>query len=200
MVTNAQGEIIVFNAKAEDLFGYNRTQVFGHKIEYLMPQRYHTIHTHHRADYMTHPSKRSMGKSKDLYAQRFLTDITERQQAEHEIKRLNDKLERQIQETETRYAQIVELAEEGIWVTDAQGNTTYTNQAMARMLGYTEAEILGHAIADFMTPGNNRFTTALTLSLNQNKVHRQEVELRTKTGSTIWAYMCRISQGDSVKR
>jgi len=214
MVTNSQGELVVFNAKAEDLFGYNRTEVLGRKIESLMPQRYHSIHPDHRADYMTHPSKRSMGKSKALYAQRrdgtefpievglstiptkngtfviaFLSDITERQQAENEIKRLNDKLERQIRETETRYAQIVELAEEGIWVTDAQGNTTYTNQAMARMLGYTETEILGHAIADFMTPGENRFTAASTLPPHQHQVHRQEVELRTKTGSTIWAYM-----------
>ncbi|MEQ9481666.1 response regulator [Coleofasciculus sp. F4-SAH-05] len=119
----------------------------------------------------------------------FLNDITERQQAENEIKRLNHKLESQIRETETRYAQIVELAEEGIWVTDAQGNTTYTNQAMARMLGYTEAEILGHAIADFLPPGDNRFTSASSIPLNQNQVHRQEVELRTKSGNTIWAYM-----------
>ena len=214
IVTNAQGEIIVFNAKAEDLFGYNRSEVFGRKIEYLMSPRYHSIHTHHRADYLTHPSKRSMGKSQDLYAKRqdgtefpievglstiqtkngtfviaFLTDITERQQAEHEIKRLNQKLESQIRETETRYAQIVELAEEGIWVTDAQGNTTYINQAMARMLGYTEVEILGHAIADFLTPGDNRFTSAASIPLHQNQVHRQEVELRTKTGNNIWAYM-----------
>jgi len=214
IVTNAQGEIIVFNAKAEELFGYNRTEVFGRKIEYLMPPRYHSIHTDHRADYLTHPSKRSMGKSQDLYAKRqdgtefpievglstiqtkhgtfviaFLTDITERQQAEHEIKRLNQKLESQIRETETRYAQIVELAEEGIWVTDVQGNTTYTNQAMARMLGYTEVEILGHAIADFLTPGDNRFTPASSIPLNPSQVHRQEVELRTKTGNNIWAYM-----------
>ncbi|MEQ8461966.1 PAS domain S-box protein [Coleofasciculus sp. E1-EBD-02] len=214
IVTNAQGEIIVFNAKAEELFGYNRSEIFGRKIEYLMPPRYHSIHTHHRADYLTHPSKRSMGKSKDLYAKRqdgtefpievglstiqtkhgtfviaFLTDITERQQAEHEIKRLNQKLESQIRETETRYAQIVELAEEGIWVTDAQGNTTYINQAMARMLGYTEVEILGHAIADFLPPGDNRFTAAASIPLHPNQVHRQEVELRTKTGNNIWAYM-----------
>ncbi|MFP4121679.1 PAS domain S-box protein [Coleofasciculus sp.] len=214
IVTNAPGEIIVFNAKAEDLFGYNRSEVFGRKIEYLMPQRYHSIHTDHRLDYLTHPSKRSMGKSQELYAKRqdgtefpievglstiqtkngtfviaFLTDITERQQAEHEIKRLNQKLESQIRETETRYAQIVELAEEGIWVTDAQGNTTYINQAMARMLGYTEVEILGHAIADFLPPGDNRFTAAASIPLHQNQVHRQEVELRTKSGNRIWAYM-----------
>ncbi len=214
IVTNAPGEIMVFNAKAEDLFGYNRTEVFGRKIEYLMPPRYHSIHTDHRLDYLTHPSKRSMGKSQDLYAKRqdgtefpievglstihtkhgtfviaFLTDITERQQAEHEIKRLNQKLESQIRETETRYAQIVELAEEGIWVTDAQGNTTYINQAMARMLGYTEVEILGHAIADFLTPEDNRFTAAASIPLHHNQVHRQEVELRTKSGNTIWAYM-----------
>ncbi|MEQ9354146.1 PAS domain S-box protein [Coleofasciculus chthonoplastes] len=214
IVTNAQGEIIVFNAKAEELFGYNRTEVFGRNIEYLMPQPDHAIPTHHRADYLTHPSKRTMVKSQELYAQRrdgtefpvevglstiktkngifvivFLNDITERQQAEHEIKRLNQKLESQIRETETRYAQIVELAEEGIWVTDAQGNTTYINQAMARMLGYTEVDMLGHAIADFIPPGDNRFTSASSIPLNQNQVHRQEVELRTKSGNTIWAYM-----------
>ncbi|MEQ9669686.1 PAS domain S-box protein [Coleofasciculus sp. G2-EDA-02] len=214
IVTKAQGEIVIFNAKAEELFGYNRTEVFGREIEYLMPQRYHFIHSDYRADYLAHPSKRAMGKSKTLSAKRrdgsefpievglstiqtqngtfvivFLTDITERQQAENEIKRLNQKLECQIRETETRYAQIVELAEEGIWVIDAQGNTTYINQAMARMLGYTEVEMLGHAIADFITPGDNYFAPPFPIQLNPSQVHRQEVQLCTKAGNKIWAYM-----------
>ncbi|WP_446402232.1 PAS domain S-box protein [Coleofasciculus sp. C1-SOL-03] len=214
MVTNAQGEIVVFNAKAEELFGYQRTEVLGQPIEYLIPPRYHSSHRSKRANYMTHPQKRVMGEIKNLSAQRrdgsefpvevglstiqtqngrfvivFLNDITERQQAENEIKRLNHQLERQIRETETRYAQIVELAEEGIWVTNAQGNTTYINQAMARMLEYTEAEILGHAIADFITPGDNYFAPSSSMPLNPSQVHRQEVQLRQKSGDTIWAYM-----------
>jgi PAS domain S-box-containing protein len=44
IVINDQGEIIVFNQKAEFLFGYERSEVLGKKIETLLPDGLHEIH------------------------------------------------------------------------------------------------------------------------------------------------------------
>lgn len=214
IVTNTQGKIVVFNAKAEDLFGYNRTEVLGKKVEVLIPERYHYLHSQDRADYQAQPSKRQMNKTRYLSARRkdgsefpieaglssietkdghfimtFLLDITERKKAEEEIKRLNESLERRAVESETRYQQIVELAEEGIWVLDAQSHTTYVNNAMTRILGYSEAEILGHPISDFVDEGEEIQVNDRVNSSNSSLVQRQEIKLKTKNGTLIWTYM-----------
>jgi PAS domain S-box-containing protein len=214
IITNANSEIVVFNYKAQELFGYELTEVAGRSVEFLMPQRYHQRHTEHRAGYRTHATKRSMSREKNLFARRkdgtefpieaglspiqtkdglfvmtFLTDITERKRAEEEIKRLNESLERRARESETRYQQIVELAEEGIWVIDSEAKTTYVNHAMARMLGYTEEEMLGRSIFDFMNESARQTANGNSEWRKQGIAEKHEFKLKTKDGKDLWTYM-----------
>ena len=51
------------------------------------------------------------------------------------------------------YRSIVETANEGIWIIDSQGNTTFVNQRMAQMLGYSVEQFLGSSMFDFMDDG-----------------------------------------------
>jgi PAS domain S-box-containing protein len=214
IVTNANGEIVVFNAKAEELFGYKHTEVLGRTVEFLMPERFHQRHVAHRYGYREQPTKRSMSNTTNLLARRkdgtefpieaglspvqtkdgtfvmtFLTDITERKQAEEEIKRLNESLERRVVEVETRYEQIVELAEEGIWVIDRDAKTTYVNHAMARMLGYTEAEMLGRPMFDFMDEAEHQTAHTNVERRQQGIAAKHESKLKTRDGQTLWTYM-----------
>lgn len=214
IVTNANSEIVIFNAKAEELFGYDHTEVFGHSVEFLMPERFHENHVAHRLGYREQPTRRSMSKTRNLLARRkdgtefpieaglspvqtkdgtfvmtFLTDITERKQAEEEIKRLNKSLEHRARESETRYQQIVELAEEGIWVVDSEAKTTYVNQAMVRMLGYTEAELLGRQIFDFISEADRALARVNLERRKSGTDDKYEIQLRTKNGKTVWTYM-----------
>jgi PAS domain S-box-containing protein len=214
IVTNPNSEIVIFNAKAQELFGYEPTDVLGRTVEFLMPERYHHRHTEHRADYRDCPTKRSMSKTKNLYARRkngtefpieaglspiqtndglfvmtFLTDITERKRAEEEIRRLNETLERRAVELETRYQQIVELAEEGIWVIDSQSQTNYVNHAMARMLGYTEEEMLGRSMDDFIDEAIRPTTNTNLARRKQGMAQKHEFKLKTKEGKELWVYM-----------
>ncbi len=55
-------------------------------------------------------------------------------------------------ESELRYRTIVETADEGIWVIDANSRTTFANPRLAEMLGRPEAEILGRKPTDFAHP------------------------------------------------
>jgi len=48
------------------------------------------------------------------------------------------------------YQQIVESAEEGIWLVDQQWSTVYVNQRLADMLGWSADAMLGRPITDFM--------------------------------------------------
>jgi PAS domain S-box-containing protein len=214
IVSNTKGEIVVFNAKSEELFGYDHTEVLGKTVEFLMPERYHQRHPQHRATYQAHPTKRSMSKTKNLSAKRkdgtefpieaglssihtkdgifvmtFLTDITERKQVEEEIRRLNESLKRRVVESETRYEQIVELAEEGIWVIDSESKTTYVNHAMARMLGYTESEMLERPIFDFIDQANYQTANSNVERRKQGVAEKHEFKLKAKDGKVVWTYM-----------
>ena len=129
-------------------------------------------------------------QSEEIIAGMVMTqDITERKQAQEEIERLNQSLERRARESETRYQQIVELAEEGIWVIDSEAKTTYVNHAMARMLGYTESEMLGRPIFDFMDEAQRQTAISTVDPRKQGVAEKHEFRLKAKDGNLVWTYM-----------
>jgi len=67
-----------------------------------------------------------------------------------ELALYKSKMEKKLKESERRYKFIVESANEGIWSMDTNFNTTYVNQKMAQMLGYTVEEMLGKPVTFFM--------------------------------------------------
>jgi PAS domain S-box-containing protein len=111
VVVEADGRIVLVNAKLEEMFGYNREELLGQPVENLLPPWLFDIHTRHRADYLAHPHSRPMGLGLDLTGQRkdgihfpvevslsfveteegllimgFIVDITQRKQAEEALR------------------------------------------------------------------------------------------------------------------
>jgi len=108
----------------------------------------------------------------------FMKDITERKLTE-----------RALEETESKYRQIVELAEEGIWVIDSKDRTIYVNQAMGRMLGYSELEMFGRALFDFMDEEGKQSANDRIDRRKQGIAERHELRLKSKDGKDVWTYM-----------
>ncbi|REL26340.1 PAS domain S-box protein [Thalassotalea euphylliae] len=61
MVINQANEIVIANALAEKLFGYQKQELLGQSIEMLIPQEYRAGHKAHVAGYMAAPTVRKMG-------------------------------------------------------------------------------------------------------------------------------------------
>lgn len=103
-------------------------------------------------------------------------DITERKQSELALQR-----------SEEKYRRIVETAQEGVWIMDEQATTTFVNARMADMLGYSEADMLGKSLLDFMDE------TAQQEAINNLERRRQGIgevhdfRFRHKEGSDLWA-------------
>jgi PAS domain S-box-containing protein len=63
-----------------------------------------------------------------------------------EAKKVDDAL----MESEAKYRQLVELAQEGVWALNDHNFTVFVNPRMANMLGYTESEMIGKNLVTFL--------------------------------------------------
>lgn len=119
LLTNRQGLIVLANPAAERMFGYTETELIGHRIEMLIPTRFHGGHESMRDGFYKNPQNRSMGSGRDLYARRkddsefpvevslshykqknesfviaFIVDITTRKEIEANLVRQKQELEK----------------------------------------------------------------------------------------------------------
>jgi PAS domain S-box-containing protein len=92
-------------------------------------------------------------------------------------------------QSEERYRQIVEMANEGIWSTDRQGFTILVNRCMAEMLGYTVAEMLGKPFFGFVAEEEKVRSLLRQQNRQQGISERYELKLRRKDGSELWCWV-----------
>ncbi|MEW5861257.1 MAG: PAS domain S-box protein, partial [Cyanobacteriota bacterium] len=92
-----------------------------------------------------------------------------------------------VRASEERYRSIVETANEGIWLLDAQLRIEYVNQRLAEMFGYGVEEMLGRSIFDFMDE-EARIQIEQSLERGNPGIKEQfDFRYRRKDGSTLWA-------------
>jgi PAS domain S-box-containing protein len=102
-------------------------------------------------------------------------DITERKQAEDALC-----------ESEGKYRNIVETANEGICVTDAEARITYANEKMAKMLDYSREELIGRSTWSFVDKNNMAIAKLNNEKRRQGIEETHEIKLISKDGSPLW--------------
>lgn len=123
LVLNERGAIELVNSRAENLFGYSQGELLDKQIEVVLPQDLRGTDARLREHYFGDPNDKHMESGMELRAVRkngevfpvdvslghyalqgeriavaFVTDITERQIAQNELKKLNEDLEARVEE------------------------------------------------------------------------------------------------------
>ena len=107
-------------------------------------------------------------------------DITERKKAEEALRR-----------SEEKYRNLIETANEGIWilerVPDTGARTIYVNKKMAEMLGCSREEMIGKSVRDF-TDEEGKAIFELNMKRRQQGINEShEFKLLRKDDSPLWA-------------
>ena len=97
-----------------------------------------------------------------------------------------DTLLEALRKSESKYLQIMETAQEGVWIIDCNDRTVFANQRLSKMLGYNIDEIMGQTPQKFLS------SEFLTMADDRLREHRQRVRqaidyrFTRKDGSDLW--------------
>jgi len=176
VAVDRDGTIVLINSQAQELFGYQREELIGQKVELLVPESYRRQHHHHRETFAEAPKTRRMGADLDLYGRRrngsefpveislspvstengtfvlsAIRDISDRKRIAEELRRANEELHRrtteQLGEYRSRLASIIDSSEDAILSKDLNGMITSWNRGAEHIYGYTPEEIVGKNIS-----------------------------------------------------
>jgi PAS domain S-box-containing protein len=180
VAVDRDGTIVQANSQAQELFGYERDELIGQKVEMLVPETYRSQHHQHRETFARAPKTRRMGAELDLYGRRrngsqfpveislspvstekgtlvlsAIRDISDRKRIAEELRRANEELHRrtneQLGESRSRLASIIDSSEDAILSKDLNGMITSWNKGAERIYGYSPEEVVGKHIA-LLTP------------------------------------------------
>jgi hypothetical protein len=170
------GTMVQVNAQAQELFGYDRDELIGQKVEMLVPESYRRQHHHHRENFAQMPKTRRMGADLDLYGRRrngsefpvevslspvatesgmfvlsAIRDISDRKRIAEELRRANEELHRrtaeQLGEYRSRLALIIDSSDDAIIGKNLDGTITSWNKGAERIYGYAPEEVIGKHIS-----------------------------------------------------
>ncbi len=160
VIVDKKGIIQLVNAQAKNLFGYNRDEMVGQKIEMLIPKRFRKPHAGHRSHFFDHAKKRAMGVGLELLALRkngeefrveislgplethkgllvsaAIRDVTEKYKTAEKLRQLDRAID--------------EIEDYSVILLDLKGNIQNWNRGAERINGYSASEIIGKNIRLF---------------------------------------------------
>jgi PAS domain S-box-containing protein len=181
--------IQTWNKKAEVLFGYSPEEIIGRHISVLAPPELHEEITSTGSKLRTGAGARyetvRVGKGgRRIQVAAFVSPIIDKSGevvgASAFYRDIDSRLEseRRLRASEERFRGVFEQAPSGICVTARDGRLLQVNEALCRLLGYTEEELLSATWAELMHPDDFALSQELVTSLLDDPTTRVEAERR----------------------
>ncbi|MBI5325473.1 MAG: response regulator [Ignavibacteriae bacterium] len=98
-------------------------------------------------------------------------------------------IEKELRKSEEKYRMLLNTLQEGIWVVDNEENTTFVNEILPSMLGYTTREMMGKSLYYFMDDGWKEIAKKQMFNRKQGVFEQIEFEFLKKDGTKIQALL-----------
>ena len=201
IIIDEAGKVIKWDANAEALFGWKQEEVLGTLLrDSIIPPDLREKHDRGMKHFLRTGEGPVLNKTIEVKALKkdnseldislsicqsriknknqfiaFIRDISERKKADEKLK-----------QSEYRYRQIVETAQEGIWLIDENDLTTFVNQKMADIFEYSPEEMLGKPIYYFMDEEGRQKAAELMEYRRQGVKGQGDFKYISKTGKEVW--------------
>lgn len=96
------------------------------------------------------------------------------------------KTQEALRKSEMLYRQIVDTANEGIWLLDLDNKNKFVNRRMAEILGFTVEEMMGCSLSDFMDFAEIKKFEELRGKHMEGAIENNIFKMRHKDGSEVW--------------
>ena len=163
-----------FPKEEADFFTAKDREVLNSKILVDIPEE--IILTKNKGERILHTTKIPIldQNGKPLYLLGISEDITEHKKAEEALKL-----------SEKKYKQIVDTANEGIWILDKEFITSFANARLSQILGYNQVEMIGQPIETFLFEENQDKLAGIKEKLCGSP-NNYEQKWKNKNGSEVW--------------
>lgn len=200
IMVDPEGKIVVANPVAEELFGYNHSELNGQQMEVLLPSRYRQGHSVFRNAFNSNPHPRRMGAGRDLTALRkdgsevpveislsytqvkgrllvmaFVSDISQRKKAEDALKRSEEQLIVYAAELEKKVEMRTEALNNTIIKLEEEVNERKKAEEEARKSLEKERE-LNELKTKFVSIASHEFRTPLSTVMSSASLIQQYYE------------------------
>jgi PAS domain S-box-containing protein len=96
-------------------------------------------------------------------------------------------IEKLLQRGERRYRELTENANEGLWIVDAGGITTFVNRKMAALFGCAAASVIGAPMAQFVDEEWRAVAQESLMRRRMGIAETHDLRLRRANGTTFFA-------------
>ncbi|HDI02833.1 MAG TPA: PAS domain S-box protein [Candidatus Aenigmarchaeota archaeon] len=202
IMMNDEGLVTYWNKAAEKMFGYKQKEILGKVLHFLLaPKRFHAAYRRGIKKFVKTGKGPAVGKTLELvglkkdgtefpvelslssvkikgrwHAIGIVRDITERK-----------KIESILEESERRYREFFETANDLIQSIDERGNFLYVNKKWLRTLGYTKEEAKRMNIMDILRSDYVEHCKKVLKRLSKGEnIQNVETVFITKKGKEIY--------------
>jgi PAS domain S-box-containing protein len=198
-ICDSRGIILLWNRKAEELYGYTADEIVGKPHSIIVPQRFRDVHGKWVQLFLSGDESsvsgkiiEGIGEHKDGHEFNLETstailhqgneklavvitrNITERKKAEQELRAAKEFLEN-----------VFHTSGDGLIVTDEQGYIQKPNEKALKIFGYTEQEMIGMHFAE-LSPLQYTFDhnpSVIERLIEDGFIENREAEYKRKDGS-----------------
>jgi two-component system cell cycle sensor histidine kinase/response regulator CckA len=164
------GRVVLVNAQTESLFGYERGELVGERVELLIPERFREVYPVDRDGPLADPLH-TMGADLELFGRRkdgsefpaeVILSSLETRSGLLVVAAIRDITERRAADWARMYlAAIVDSSEDAIFGKSLTGTIVSWNKGAERLYGYTAEEVVGEPASVLVPPDRADETDAI---------------------------------------